>query len=129
MGGQASLQPLLSSLQEQLPSELSLVAGDMEKPSSSRYSNPTPNSSASYSAALGTSSSPDKGLSCPVSCQAGGAGRGGEAAPRHFAVVAGAGAEATAAECGVGVLQEGQVRAQGLRRQRRRQRPLRLLFC
>lgn len=37
-----SLQPLLSSLQEQLPSELTLVAGDMEKPSSSRYSNPTP---------------------------------------------------------------------------------------
>lgn len=34
----------LSSLQEQLPSELSLVAGDVdvEKPSGSRYSNPRP---------------------------------------------------------------------------------------
>lgn len=33
---------LLSSLQEPLPSELSLVAGDMERPSTSRYSHPKP---------------------------------------------------------------------------------------
>jgi hypothetical protein len=42
---------LLSSLQEQLPSELSLVAGDVEKPSSSRYSDPQAHSSPSYSTA------------------------------------------------------------------------------
>lgn len=48
--------------QEQLPSEVSLVAGDVEKPSSSRYPSPHAHSPAS-SAALGTSPSPDKGLS------------------------------------------------------------------
>lgn len=110
MGARPLFQPLLSSLQEQLPSELNLVAGDVEKPSSSRYSNPQAHSSASYSTALSTSPSPDKGPSCPVFYQAGGACRRGEAAPRHFAVVAGAGAKATATEWGMGVLQEGQVR-------------------
>lgn len=112
--GTSLLKPLLVSLQEQLPSELSPVAGDVERTWSSRYSNHQAHMSAPYSTAPGTSPSPDKGLSCPVFCQAGGACRGGEAASRHFAVVAGAGeAAATATEWGMGIPQEGQVKAWG----------------
>lgn len=46
-------QPLLVSLQEQLPSELSPVAGDVERTWSSRYSNPQAHMSAPYSTARG----------------------------------------------------------------------------